>query len=185
MKIPGGFLGSLSKFLGRRAGTIQVFSHWQRSGSSPSLEGVRNPGEAEHGDVGGAGGNAPLPHPLNFPAFPDFHSRSWESGGVLVWQPWHMRLCRSSRSVREKLCGDKGVSPGAGLALPLPGVPRTFPWDTFPREFPREYLHAALALVVLLPTVHPLVPLQVVLLDEAHVAHVALERLLPWNPGRN
>lgn len=115
----------------------------------------------------------PLPHPLNFPVFPDFHSRSWESGGVLVWQPWHMRLCRSSRSVREKLCGDGGVSAGSAR------VPQAFP-----REFPREYLHAALALVGLLPAVHPLVPFQVVLLDEAHVAHVALERLLPCNSGR-
>lgn len=72
LKIPGGFLGSLSKFLGQRAGTIQVFSRWQRSGSSPSLEGVRNPGEAEHGDVGGCGRKHPPPTPPDLPGIPRF-----------------------------------------------------------------------------------------------------------------
>lgn len=77
--------------------------------------------------------------------------------------------------------GTGGVSSGAGVSCECRGGPAHGP---FPGEFSREYLHAALALVGLLAAVHPLVPLQVVLLDEAHVAHVTLERLLPCNSGR-
>ena len=43
-----------------------------------------------------------------------------------------------------------------------------------------SYLLAALALVRLFSAVDAFVPLQVVPLDEAHVTHVARERLLTW-----
>lgn len=49
---------------------------------------------------GGGGGTRPPPSTRPY-------SSSCASG-PLVWQPWHMRLCRSSRSVREKLWGMVG-----------------------------------------------------------------------------
>lgn len=84
---------------------------------------------------------------------------------------------RSSGRERESpLGGSPNPTGGVGVGFLSP-PPRFFPVPGGP------YLHAALALVRFFAAVDALVALQVVFLDEAHVAHVALEGLLAWERG--
>lgn len=73
---------------------------------------------------------------------------------------------------QQPVCAGEALGDGGGVRSAAGRAPCP------PR--PHTYLHAALALVGLLAAVHALMALQVVLLDEAHVAHVALKGLLAW-----
>lgn len=141
---------------------------------------MRNPGEAEHGDGGGGGCGRkhPPPAPPELPGIPRFSQQELGVGrGLGLAALAHALVSEQPVRAGEALRGQGGGRHFWGWGRRCES--QEFPW-----EFSREYLHAALALVRLLPTVHPLVPLQVVLLDEAHVAHVALKGLLPWNSER-
>lgn len=162
-------MGSLSKFLGRRAGTIQVFSHWQRSGSSPSLEGVRNPGEAEHGDVRGAGGNTPPPTPPELPGIPRFSQQELGVGRGL-----------GLAALAHALVSEQPVRAGEALhaALALVGLlPAVHPLVPLQVVLLDEAHVAHVALEGLLPGVDEDVPFEVVAAPEGAEAVVADEVL--------
>lgn len=101
----------------------------------------------------------------------DVSCENWLSS--LVTPTVHRRRCRSSRSVREKFC--RGEKRGFG------SVPKTraSAWEAS-GALSQTHLVTAIALVWLLSAVHSLVSVQVVALDESHVARIAGKRLLPW-----
>lgn len=102
----------------------------------------------------------------------DVSCENWFSS--LVTPTVHRRRCRSSRSVREKFCrGKEGW-------LWLSSKTNATAWE-LSKALP--HLVTAIALVWLLSAVHSLVSVQVVALDESHVARIAGKRLLSWKPA--
>lgn len=105
----------------------------------------------------------------------DVSCENWFSS--LVTPTVHRRRCRSSRSVREKFCRERGVRVFGGLVEPKKTQKK-------PRQRDNRLktnLVTAIALVWLLSTVHSLVSVQVVTLNESHIARIAGEWLLSCN----